>query len=243
MLTEAGEAVYARCVPPLREARDALAEVGEGTAELSGSLRITASVDHATQSLAQVVAEFALRHPRLQIELRTSDRVVDLVKEGLDLGIRVGWLRDSTLRATKLGDFAQYLVSSPAYLQRHAPPQTPEDLAAHAWVALTLLPTPLTWAFTAATGESRSVRMNAALRTDSASTLRALLRHGAGVSVLDQHNVEAGLRSGELVRLLPEWTLPSGGIYAVHPPGRHVPAKVRAFIDFYRASFGSAAAL
>lgn len=242
MLTEAGEAVYARCVPPLREARDALAEVGEGSAELSGSLRITASVDHATQSLARVVAEFAIRHPRLHIELRTSDRVVDLVKEGLDLGIRVGWLRDSTLRATRLGDFAQYLVSSPAYLQGHAAPTTPEDLAAHTWVALTLLPTPLTWTFTAATGETRTVRMNAALRTDSASTLRALLRHGAGISVLDQANVEAALRGGELVRLLPEWSLPNGGIYAVHPPGRHVVAKVRAFIDFYRASLGGTAA-
>lgn len=235
-LTEAGEAVYARCVPPLREARDALAEVADGTAELNGSLRITAPVDYATQSLARVVAEFAVLHPRLQIELRTSDRVVDLIREGMDLGIRVGWLRDSTQRATRLGDFGQYLVSSPAYLQRHAPPRQPEDLATHAWVALTLLPTPLTWTFTSATGEVRSVRVNAALRTDSAGTLRALLRHGAGISVLDQINFDASQHSGKLVRLLPDWSLPAGGIYAVHPPGRHVPAKVRAFIDFCRAS-------
>lgn len=236
-LTEAGEALHARCVPLLREAQTVLAEVAEGEgAELGGTLRLTASVDHASQSLAGVVAAFAALHPRLQIELRTSDRVVDLVKDGLDLGLRMGWLRDSTLRATRLGDFDQYLVTSPAYLERHPAPAAPEDLANHTWVALTLLPTPLTWTFTREDGESRTVRMNAPLRTDSAGTLRALLRHGAGVSVLDQLSAEASIARGELVRLLPEWRLPRGGIYAVHPPGRHVPAKVRAFIDFYKAA-------
>lgn len=240
-LTEAGEALQARCVPLLREARAVLAEVaaGEG-AELTGTLRLTASVDLATQSLAGVVAAFSARHPCLQIELRTSDRVVDLVREGLDLGLRMGWLRDSTLRATRLGGFDQYVVSSPAYLARHPLPAVPEDLARHAWVALTLLPTPLTWTFARA-GEACSVRMNALLRTDSAATLRALLRDGAGVSVLDQLSAEAGIASGELVRLLPEWQLPRGGIYAVHPPGRHVPAKVRAFIGFCRGMLPPAA--
>jgi len=243
-LTEAGEAVYARCVPLLRNAQEALAEVGEGgregagAAELSGTLRITASVDHAAQSLAGVVARFAAQHPRLQVELRTSDHVLDLVEEGLDLGIRLGWLRDSTMRATKLAEFEQYLVTSPAYLQRSAAPREPEDLATHAWVALTLLPRPLTWTFIPAVGEPRTVRMNARLRTDSAATLRALVQHGAGISVLDQFSVEADLASGSLVRLLPQWSLATGGVYAVHPPGRHTPRKVRAFIDFYRAACG-----
>lgn len=235
-LTEAGEALHARCVPLLREAQGVLAEVAEGEgAALSGTLRITASVDHATQSLAAAVAAFSALHPRLQIDLRTSDRVVDLVGEGLDLGLRMGWLRDSSLRASRLGEFDQYLVTSPDYLARHPVPTRPEDLAAHTWVALTLLPTPLTWTFSRGDGERCTVRMNAPLRTDSAGTLRALLRHGAGISVLDQLSAEASIARGELVRLLPDWSLPRGGIYAVHPPGRHVPAKVRAFIDFYRA--------
>ena len=244
MLAEAREAVYARCVPLLRDAQEALEEVGEGGregaggAELTGTLRMTASVDHATQSLARVVADFASRHPRLQVELRTSDRVVELIEVGLDLGIRLGWLRDSTMRATKLADFEQYLVTSPAYLKRTAAPREPEDLATRAWVALTLLPRPLTWSFTAAAGDTRTVRMNARLRTDSAATLPALIQHGAGISVLDQFSFEADLASGNLVRLLPQWLLPTGGVYAVHPPGRHTPRKVRAYIKFYRAVCG-----
>ncbi|HSV51607.1 MAG TPA: LysR family transcriptional regulator [Burkholderiaceae bacterium] len=236
-LTDAGQALYAECVPLLRGVQDALTQMG-GSAELTGTLRISAAVDHAVQSLARAVAQFALLHPRLQIDLRTSDRVADVVKEGIDLAIRIGWLRDSTLRATQLGEFEQYVVASPAYLERAGRPTLPEDLAQHEWLALTLLPAPLTWKFTSARGRSRSVRMNGRLRTDSSATLRALLQSGAGVSAMDQFSVAEAVRTGQLVRLLPGWSLPKGGVYAVYPPGRHVPAKVRAFIDFYRTFLG-----
>ncbi len=238
VLTDAGQALYAQCVPLLRAVQESLAQIG-GNAALRGTLRITASVDHAVQSLAPAVAQFARLHPGLQIELRTSDHVVDLVKEGLDLAIRAGWLRDSTLRATRLGEFDQYVVASPAYLARAGCPAQPEDLAQHDWLALTLLPTPLTWKFSSAAGHTCTVRMNARLRTDSAATLRALLQSGAGISALDQFSGAEALRTGQLVRVLPEWSLPQGGVYAVYPPGRHVPAKVRAFIDFYSAFLGS----
>jgi len=238
VLTDAGQALYAQCVPLLRAVQESLAQIG-GNAALRGTLRITASVDHAVQSLAPAVAQFARLHPGLQIELRTSDHVVDLVKEGLDLAIRAGWLRESTLRATRLGEFDQYVVAAPAYLARAGCPAQPEDLAQHDWLALTLLPTPLTWKFSSAAGQTRTVRMNARLRTDSAATLRALLHSGAGISALDQFSGAEALRTGQLVRVLSEWSLPQGGVYAVYPPGRHVPAKVRAFIDFYSAFLGS----
>ncbi len=190
------------------------------------------------QSLARAVAEFAAAHPQLQIELRTSDRVADLVKEGIDLAIRLGWLRDSTLRAVKLGEFEQYVVASPGYLQRFGVPQRPDDLARHDWVALSLLPAPLTWRFTSRSGRTSAVRVNARLRVDSSATLRSLLQSGAGISVLDQLGAEDDLRTGRLVRVLTDWSLPRGGVHAVHPSGRHVPAKVRAFIDFYRGFLG-----
>lgn len=233
-LTDAGQALYAECVPLLRGVQDALTQAA-GSAELAGTLRISAAVDHAVQSLSRAVAEFALLHPQLQIDLRTSDRVADVVKEGIDLAIRIGWLRDSSLRATQLGEFEQCVVASPAYLARAGRPLRPQDLAQHEWLALTLLPTPLTWTFTPARGRKQVVRMSGRLRTDSSATLRALLQNGAGVSAMDQFSVAEAVRSGQLVRLLPEWSLPKGGVYAVYPPGRHVPAKVRAFIDFYRA--------
>jgi len=233
-LTDAGRALYDDCVPLLRRIESTLTQLGDDDAPLAGKLRISATVDQAVQSLAGAVAQFGERHPAVQIDLLTSDRVVDLVKEGVDLAFRVGWLRDSTQRAIKLGEFRQYVVASPAYLARAGRPLRPDDLAAHAWVALSLLPTPLTWTFTDARGATSTVRMQARLRADSASTLRALVEGGAGISVLDERSAADALRAGRLVRVLANWTLPSGGIYAVCPPGRHLPPAVRAFVDFYR---------
>ena len=238
-LTEAGQALYAECIPLLRGVEDSLARLsGAEQTELTGTLRISATVEQAGHSLAPAIAEFAARHPRLQIELRSSDRVADLVKEGIDLAIRAGWLRDSSLRAVKLGEFEQWVAAAPDYLQRHGVPRKPAELARHHWVALTLLSSPLTWKFTARNGRASTVRMSARLRADSGTTLRSLLLHGAGISVIDQPTAENDIRDGRLQRVLPEWTLPRGGIYAVYPPGRYVPASVRAFIDFYRDFIG-----
>lgn len=233
-LTEAGQGLYAQCVPALRGVQESLSQVG-ADAELTGSLRIAASVDYAAQTVAPAVAAFAALHPRLEIDLRTSDRVVDMLKEGMDVALRMGWLRDSSLRAAKLGEFEQYLVASPAYLARAPRITAPHDLAGHDWVALTLLQTPLTWQFSSARGQKRVVRVTARLRTDSVGALRSLVLSGCGVSVLDQFSGAEALHTGQLLRVLPAWSLPKGGLHAVYPPGRHVPAKVRAFIDFYAA--------
>lgn len=233
-LTEAGQTLLDDCVPALRGVQETMAGLGQG-ATLRGSLRLACTVEHAVQSLAGAVAEFSRLHPGLQIELRSSDRVVDLVREGVDVAIRMGWLRDSSLRATRLGGFAQQVLASERYLRQVGLPREPEDLAQLEWVTLTLLPTPLTWRFVAADGEVRSVRMKGRLRCDSAATLRQLLLEGAGVSVLDRPSTEALVAEGRLQPLLPQWSLPEGGIYAVYAPGRHVQPKVRAFIDFYSA--------
>ena len=233
-LTEAGHTLYAECVPRLRGIEEALTQLGSPAAELSGTLRIGCTVDHAVQALGRVVAEFAALHPRLHIDLRTSDQVVDLVEEGLDVSFRMGWLRDSSLRAVKLADFAQYIVAAPDYPPRAGLPQRPEELARHEWVALTLLPTPLTWSFTNTAGESCSVRTRGHLRADSAAALRALLEGGAGISALDQFSAKPAIDSGRLVRVLPDWSPSGGGLYAVYAPGRHQPARVRKFVDFYR---------
>jgi len=233
-LTEAGQALYAQCIPPLRGLQEALGQA-RGGRELTGQLRISAAVDYAAHTVAPVLAAFAARHPALEIDLRTSDRVADMLKEGIDVALRMGWLRDSSLRAAKLGEFEQWVVAAPAYLQGAPPIAHPRDLAQHEWVALSLLQSPLTWQFSSAKGQRRSVRVSARLRTDSVGALRGLLQSGCGISVLDEFSAEPALRGGQLVRVLPGWSLPRGGVHAVYPPGRYVPAKVRAFIDFYAA--------
>jgi len=233
-LTDAGQQLLDDAAPLLAGLGDAVARAAHSSTEVSGTLRIATAVDHAAQHMGAAVAEFAELHPALRITLHASDRVSDMLAEGIDLAFRMGWLRDSSLRAVRLADFEQYAVAAPGYLQRAGVPKHPDELAQHAWVALTLLPAPLTWAFTARNGHTRSVRMNARLQTDSATALRALLINGAGVSVMDRLSVQADITEGRLQRLLPDWRLPSGGVFAVFPPGRHISAAARAFVDFYR---------
>jgi DNA-binding transcriptional LysR family regulator len=233
-LTEAGQHLLEDTAPLLAGLHDAVARTHRSAAEVSGTLRIAAPVAQAAQQLAGIVAAFSERHPGLRITLQASDKVSDMLAEGIDLSFRMGWLRDSTLRAVRLGDFEQFAVASPAYLQRAGTPRRPEDLASHAWLALTLLPAPLTWRFTARNGHALNVRMNARLQTDSAIALRSLVLSGAGVTVLDRFSVQSDIAAGHLQRLLPDWRVPSGGMFAVFPPGRHLSAAAQAFLAFYR---------
>ncbi len=233
-LTDAGRTLHGACQPLLHGLRDALTDVGSEHGPLTGLLRLSTTVSHASASVAPALALFSALHPDLRIDLRTDDRISDLVAEGIDLSFRMGWLRDSSQRAIKLSEFSQYVLAAPDYLARHGTPQHPTELARHRWVALTLLPTPLTWHFTHANGATQAVQMKSRIQVDAPGALLALVRHGAGLSAMETMSAQAALASGALVRLLPDWTLPTGGVYAVLPPGRHVPAKVRAFIDFYR---------
>ena len=238
-MTRAGDRLLAESAPLLSGLQAVLEQAGRDSVELSGVLRISAPVDFAVQTLAPLVSEFATRHPRLQLELCSSDRILDPVREGIDLSFRVGWLQDSSQRAVKLRDFDQYLVAAPSYLARAGRPESPAQLGAHAWLALTLLRSPLTWSFEAADGACERVQLQSALRVDSATVLRALLLQGAGVSVLDQPSAQEALATGRLVRLLEGWSLPRGGIHAVYPPGRYTSVKARAFVDFCRSFLSS----
>ncbi len=233
-LTDAGQALYEECRPLLQALADALERAASGKEQHGGTLRISTTVDHASLSLAPALAEFARLHPHLAIDLRTGDRVVDLVEAGIDVSIRFGWLRDSSNRAVKLGEFDQYVVASPDYVRQIEMPVSPDQLEALDWVVLTLLPTPFTWTFSSRTGDTRTIHVKSRLRVDSPGALRALLQNAIGISVVDQFSAEGGIASKQLVRLLPEWSLPRGGIFAVYPPGRQVSAKVRIFIDFYK---------
>lgn len=234
-LTEAGRQLFEESAPLLRELEAVLDRAGGGSGgALRGTLRLTVPGNYLAGGLAQRLARFAALHPQLQLDLVATDTVLDLVGEGFDLAIRGGWLPDSTLRAVRLGQFEQWVVAAPAYLARHGLPRAPQDLAGHRWVTLSLLRAPLTWTFTHRGGARRIVRMQPAARCNTPVAVQELVREGLGISALTDYMARADVEQGRLVRLLPGWTLPSGGIHAVYPSSRHVPAKVRALIDFLR---------
>lgn len=238
-LTDAGRALHAQCQPLLHNLAEVLSAAGGHGGELSGQLRIAATVLQATQSLAGALAAFAELHPRLVIDLRTGDQVADMLADGIDVSFRMGWLRDSSQRAIQLGEFAQYIVAAPDYLRRRGRPSRPEQLAAHAWLTLSLLPAPRTLALSHPDGRQAKVQLQSRMQVNSANALLALAECGAGITAMEALTAKAALKEGRLVRLLPAWQLPRGGMYAVLPPGRHVAPKARAFIDFYRAWLAS----
>lgn len=232
-LTAAGRRLLEECAPLLRDLGSALERFGGERERLDGLLRLTAPPDFATRTLAPLIAEFAARHPGIRFDLDSSEEQLDLVAEGIDLAIRFGRLRDSRLRAARLGGFEQWVIAAPDYIARHGMPSGPAALAEHRWVAISLLSSPLTWTFRRG-GQSQTVRMRETMRCNSAQALQALVRSGAGVTILLDTVIAEDVAQGRLLRLLPDWKLPDGAIHAVFPPGRDVPLRVRRFVEFLR---------
>ncbi len=229
-LTQAGELFYQQCKPLLSRLDESISDASTDAQQLTGTLRISAPVDHAAHRLAPALAEFANMHPALGIEIRSGDKITDMVAEGIDVAIRMGWLKDSSLRAQKLGEFRQRVYASKAYLRVNGTPVHPSDLRQHQWLDFTPLPRSLTWDFQR-DDEQVQVQLHSRIRVDNTSALRSLIKGGAGMSILaDFLHPE----DDQLVEVLSDWRLPSGGIFAVYPPGTFLPARVRSFVSFYR---------
>lgn len=232
--TEAGLLFHARCVQILREAEDAFDALAQAAVEPTGTLRITAPNDYGTLAIVPVIAAFCARYPACQVELTMSDQTIDLISGRMDLAIRVGWLVDSSLQARRIGSFQQFLVCG-ADVAARLTVSKPEDLASLPFVANTALREPLLWQFSRGKLE-RQVRMQATISIDATPAVLAAVRLGGGLSVLPDFEVKDDLATGRLVRVLPEWQLPSGGIYTVYPAARFRTPKVTTFVEMLIAA-------
>ncbi|MBP1859455.1 LysR family transcriptional regulator [Rhizobium herbae] len=234
--TEAGRMFHARCVSILREAEDALGELAQGRTEPKGLLRITAPYDYGTSVIVPLVTTFTSRYKDCRVELNLSDRMVDLVADNMDLAIRVGWLADSNLQARRIGSFRQLLVGSPEFVGNVPALNEPADCSSLPFVANNALREPLEWTFTHRDGDVRSVRFKADIAINTTPAVMEAVRQGAGLSVLPDFLTTAGLLAGDLIPVLPEWQLPSGGVYTVYPAARFRPPKVSVFVDMLIAA-------
>ncbi|WOH53373.1 LysR family transcriptional regulator [Bradyrhizobium sp. sBnM-33] len=227
--TEAGRLLHARCVMILREAENAFAELAQTNAEPMGLLRIAAPNDYGSCTLARLAAAFSRNHPACRVDLILADSKIDLVANQIDLSIRVGWLDDSNLQARRIGSFRQLLVAAPGIVKRGAIVQ-PKDLASLPFVTNGALKEPLQWHFTKNDFDRQAVRMKQTLTINTTPAVLAATLAGAGLAVLPDFLVTEDIRAGRLIRVLPLWTLPAGGIHAVYPAARFRPPKVTAFV-------------
>ena len=215
-LTEAGETYYQSCARIVAEAETAANRVNELQDEPVGTLKVTAPSSLGDPLITPFISEFMQRYTTLNIELLLNDQVVDMVEEGIDVSIRVGWLDDSNFVARKLGDMPRLLCASPGYIEQRGKPESPAELAGHDCIIFTRLPTPHHWIFTKNKHEER-VKVKGRLKTNNAEAVRTALLKGMGIGTVSSFLVGADIKAGRLERLLSEYDSGSAGIYAILP--------------------------
>ncbi|AXT47912.1 MULTISPECIES: LysR family transcriptional regulator [Chromobacterium] len=236
-LTEAGETYLGQAGGLLAELDDLDARLSQGASSPVGRLRVSAPVSFGMRYLGRAVAGFHLQYPQIEVELNLNDRRVDLVEEGFDLGLRVSNLSDSSLVARRLARIRDLVVAAPSYLQRCGTPAKPADLAEHQCLLYALTAQPNLWDFTAPDGSSGRVRVKGMLRANNGDILTDAAVHGMGVILQPRFLVEQGLADGTLVPLLSDYDWHCLDLSAVYPARRHVPGKVRAFVDYLQQFF------
>ncbi|QJT83721.1 LysR family transcriptional regulator [Kosakonia sp. MUSA4] len=230
-LTEAGSTFReyaARACAEIEAARETLLPTGD----LRGRLRVAVSLSFGPADFAPVLARMALNHPRLHIHLSFSDRFVDLIAEGFDCAIRVGYLPDSSLMARRVGPIYGKLVASPQYIKMHGAPDNPKELVNHH----ALMQGTEAWQFMDGK-KIVTVNPQGRFKADNATALAAAAIEGLGIAWLPDGVTRPYVASGALVPIMTRYPPPPAGIYVVRPPGQHPAQKVRILTDMLIACF------
>jgi DNA-binding transcriptional LysR family regulator len=238
--TEAGTLYYERCKVILREAEEADGVVRLAQQEPQGLLRVGSSVAFGRRVVVPLVLEFMAAHPQLQVDLSFEDRYTDLVAQGIDVAVRMGKLADSSLGARFLGVNPWLLVAAPAYLRDAGTPDSPEALGRHRALIYSSVQGNDVWRVRTPGGETSTVAVQGALRSNNLSAVLAAAHAGLGVAALPWYVADASLRTGALVPVLAGHSLPEQEIHAVFPSPKLVPRKVQAFIGFLQGRFDGA---
>ena len=236
-LTFEGSAYLEDCQRILRELGDAEASVSLGGVKARGHLRLSAPAGFGRKHVAPLVMQFLDAHPEVTVSLDLSDRLVDLVNEGVDCAIRVGELTDSSLVSIKLAENRRVVVASPDYLELHGTPQTLADLASHNCLSLGQQ---RGWLFRVGE-EIASIKVSGQLECNDGAVLHEWALAGRGLAWRSLWEVGADLQSGALVSVLDGFAAPPTGIHAVFPQRKYLPLRVRLLIDHLKHTYGNEA--
>jgi DNA-binding transcriptional LysR family regulator len=230
---------HERCLEILAQVEETELQVSRLHDEPKGVLKINAPMSFGMLYLGDAVAAFMADYPDLRIELMLTDRFIDPVEEGVDVTIRIADLADSSLIARKLASTRRVVVASPAYIERHGAPKTPDDLARHRWLSYGATTTLQRWTYTRDDGAAASIPLTATLCSNNGNILRAAALAGEGITELPTFLVGCDIAEGRLLVLLEDNPRDAFGIYALYTPNRYLAAKTRVLIDFLAARFGA----
>ena len=236
-LTESGHAFYERCVQVLADLDEAEQAAAQTSLVPRGTIKLTCGHSFGLLHLAPAMAEYLDRYPEVRFDVSLSDRVVDLVEEGFDLGVRIGSLGPANLIARKLGETPLAACASRAYLKKHGTPKTPQDLAQHNCVTYAYVPDSNVWRFRDREGKDFSVNVAGNVHANNGDLLTQAAVSGIGIVYEPEFIVARALGEKRLVRLLAGFEAPPLGIYAVYASRKHLSAKVRSFVDFLAEGF------
>ncbi|AKJ70177.1 LysR family transcriptional regulator [Pandoraea thiooxydans] len=236
-LTEVGRLYYDRCKQLLADADAADACAEDLRAAPRGVLKIHAPVSFGSQRLAPALADYLRRYPEVSVDLALTDRAVDLIEEGYEAAIRIGALPDSSLVARALKPYRMWLCASPAYLSESGTPRTAQDLAGHNCLGFAYWHKKDTWRLRKS-GQTEHVRVRGRLNVNHGHALRTAAVAGLGIIMQPEVLVEDEIAAGRLIRLLPDYELPSRPMHVVYPADRRPTAKLQTFIEFVVGAFG-----
>ncbi len=240
-LTPEGNAFLEDCQRLLGEIAASEARISQGSVKASGHLRLTAPAGFGRRHVAPLVPRFLQQHPDLEISLNLSDRVVDIVNEGVDCAVRVGDLPDSSLISVRLADNRRLCVAAPAYLDRAGVPRHPSELARHECLTLSIEASQTRgWAFSI-DGVVTHLRPSGRLNCTDGQVLHDWCVAGLGLAWRSTWEVEQEIATGKLRSVLDEFIAPPNGIYAVFAHAKHLPLRVRLWIDFLKGVYGDPA--
>ncbi len=231
-LTEAGHTYYKRATELIREIDNLADIVRDSSGDVRGRIKLSAPRSFADEPIGQSLIDFAKAHPDIVLDIHLDDRFVDLVEEGFDLAVRISRLENSSLIARRLSPFRIRICASPDLIRRVGLPQTPQDLAGVPCIIDTNGRWMSNWPFAGDGGEMVTVSVTGPMEVNSPQVARAAAVAGLGFAILPDFIAAPELASGRLLSVLDDKVPTGGGIFAVYPHRRYLPAKVRVFVDF-----------
>ncbi|HHF5843091.1 LysR family transcriptional regulator [Haemophilus influenzae] len=231
MPTEAGMMYYQRCQGILLDLDEADSSITQLTSSLQGNLLISVPRDFGLLFIAPNLPTFMAKHPHLHIEVEFNDKKIDLLSEGYDLALRIGYMEDSSLVSRKIGTTTVHFAASPNYLETNGIPQTPDDLEHHNGLLYKNAMNQVNWVGSRI-NQTQRFKIQSKVVSNSGFALLNMAKAGLGIANLPKFILGRAFEKGELIEILPEYKQQKLEIHVVYPNRRHLPIKVRAFIEF-----------
>jgi DNA-binding transcriptional LysR family regulator len=233
-LTAQGRAYFHQCSEPLTHLVDAEQALTQTQRQPEGLLKISVPIILGQEVFYEFVSDFLKNYPRIQVDLFVTNLFLDLIAENIDLGIRFGELKDSSIVAQRLGKSVRYLVAAPEYLKGKVLPLKPEDLKDHQCVLLNGRNSEAEWHLVNGR-KSVDLHVSGSVSSRDFEAVSAFTYRGHGIGLLPSTYCDNQIRTGELIRLLPDWSSPEIFVHAVYPTRRFLPSRLQVFLDELKA--------